>query len=251
MNKYTIKKIFERRFSFPIWKIEVDCSNKLVAIEFRNPDTTLAHFAVFDFEGMDKGDQIIAKEKEWTLDSVQGEFLILKRFGSSSPIEAGIQIIHYCTGKILCDYREYVLVEVYNQVVVARHRAIADGLLYGIDIVNGHVSLLPENKVLDFPPTHIKYPISYQGHQPDFIRAIPFVDQLWILPYQEKFIWAYHMKNKDKFNLHLQVSTRTNTLDDQIILENLERLIPQPFFAVQEYIFFLSNCKLKIKGYLV
>lgn len=251
MNKYTIKNIFERHFSFPVWKIEVDCTRKHLAVEYRHPDTTLAHFEVFDFEGNEKSISIQADEKEWTLDSIQGDFLILKRFGSSSPIEAGIQILHYPTGQVVCDYREYVLVDVYEHLVVAKHRSIPGGLLYHIDIQTGEVHIAPQDQSPKLPFVNIKYPIAYEGRKPSFIESIPYVEHIWLLPFEDHFIWAYHLKDKDNYDLHLQISTREQSIDHQIILKNLDRLIPQPFFAVQGHIFFLSNCKLKIKGYLV
>src|SRR5690606_41216595 len=101
MNKYTIKNIFERHFSFPAWKIEVDCTRKHLAVEYRHPDTTRAHVEALDFEGNEKSISIRADEQEWTLDSIQGDFLTLKRFGSSSPIEAGIQLRHSPTVQVV------------------------------------------------------------------------------------------------------------------------------------------------------
>lgn len=251
MNKYTIKNIFERRFSFPVWKIEVDCASNRLAVEYRDPDSTLPYFAVLHFDGSSESQDIQADEKEWTLDSIQGEYLILKRFGSSSPIEAGIQIIHYPTGRTVCEYREYVLVEVYEHSILAKHRSIPGGLQYGIDIATGDVSLMTQGHSLQFPELHIKYPVAYEGRKPAFIEEIPYVEHIWLLPYGDHFLWAYHLKNKDKYDLHIRISSRTETFDDKIVLENLDRLIPQPFFIVKDHIFFLSNCKLKIKGYLV
>lgn len=251
MNKYTIKNIFERRFSFPIWKIEVDCTAEHLAVEYRDPDSTLPYFAVIHFDGSSKSKDIHVEEKEWSLESVQKDHLILKRFGSSSPIEAGVRIIHYPTGRTVCDYREYVLVEVFEQTVLVKHRSIPEGLLYGIDIASGEVSLMAQNHSLRYPLFQIKYPVAYEGHKPSFIEQIPYVEHIWLLPYEDHFLWAYHVENDGKYDLHLQVSSRATTIADKIILESLDRLIPQPFFTVQGHIFFLSNCKLKIKGYLV
>src|SRR5690606_6771777 len=140
VNKYTINKAFEKSFPFPIWKIEVDSANNRMAIEYRDPKTTIPHFSVLDFDGNTHCDEITVKEKEWTLEAIQGEFLILKRFGASSPIEAGICIIHYPTGRTILTAMEYVLQEVYQNIILARHRSIPGGLIFSIDIATGQIT---------------------------------------------------------------------------------------------------------------
>jgi hypothetical protein len=250
MNKYSIKNIFEKEFSFPVWKIEVDCPTDCLVVECRDPKTTLPHFNILGFDGESKCSPIIAAEKEWTLEALQGEFLILKRFGSSSPIEAGIQIIHYPTGQIICHYMEYVLFDVYQGIVLARHRSIPGGLTFAIEMYSGQVN--PHQNIdLQYPLSDIKYPLTYTGHKPPFIDDIPYVENIWLLPIDDRFIWSYHLSSDNKYNLHLLLTTRTEALDHKIILEDLDRLIPQPFFQVKRHIFFLSNTKLKIKAYLV
>ena len=250
MNKYTINKAFEKGFPFPIWKIEVDCACNCMVIEYRDPQTTLPHFAVMDFEGQPKCAPMRADEKEWTLEAIQGEYLILKRFGHSSPIEAGIRIVHYPTQCTILTAMEYVLQDVYQGTVLARHRSIPDGLFFAIDIATGQVSQSRQKNYIS-PARHIGYPIAYTGHLPDFIAEIPFIDSIWLLPFDDIYIWSYHLQNKERYNLHLALSTRNERFDTKIILQGLDRLIPQPFFQVKRYIFFLSDTKREIVTYLV
>ncbi len=252
MNKYTINinKAFEKRFPFPIWKIEVDCTYNCMAIEYRDPQTTMPHFSIFDFAGNIKADHLSVHEKEWTLEAVQGEYLILKRFGASSPIEAGISIIHYPTNQTVMTAMEYVLQEVYQGTLLAKHRSIPGGLIFSIEIATGHITQ-SKHQDYNYPAQHIKYPVTYESNLPGFIREIPFVDSIWLLPFDDIYIWSYHLADTNKYNLHLTLSTKNEVLDTKVILKNLDRLIPQPFFQVERYIFFLSNTKQEIIAYLV
>ncbi|NGM61440.1 hypothetical protein G5B30_05845 [Sphingobacterium sp. SGG-5] len=250
VNKYTINKAFEKSFPFPIWKIEVDCAHNRMAIEYRDPETTIPHFSVLDFDGNIRDDEVTTKEKEWTLEAIQGEFLVLKRFGASSPIEAGICIIHYPTNRTIVTAMEYVLQEVYQGILLARHRSIPGGLVFQIDIATGQITQSKRNDY-SYPVSHIHYPIAYTANLPAFIREIPFVDQVWLLPMDDVYIWAYHLAAANKYNLILSLSTKNELLDTKVVLENLNRLIPQPFFQVERYIFFLSNTKQEIITYLV
>src|SRR5690606_8237145 len=209
-------------------------------IEYRDPETTIPHFSVLDFDGNIRDDEVTTKEKEWTLEAIQGEFLVLKRFGASSPIEAGICIIHYPTNRTIVTAMEYVLQEVYQGILLARHRSIPGGLVFEIDIATGQITQSKRNDY-SYPISHIHYPVTYTATLPAFIREIPFVDQVWLLPLEDAYIWAYHLAEANKYKLHLSLSTKNELLDTKVVLENLNRLIPQPFFQVERYIFFLSN----------
>ncbi|MBL1407295.1 hypothetical protein [Sphingobacterium faecale] len=250
MNKYTINKAFEKHFPFPIWKIEVDCSNNCLAIEYRNPTDTLPSFAVVTFEGDTLLENYTALEKEWTIASIQDDYLIFKRFGASSPIQAGIQVLHIPSQSIIFCYQEYVIKGVYEGIIKAAHRSIPSGIDYYIDLKTGIVDSGARSS-LHLPHNNITYPISYQGYVPDFIESFSFEDQIWLQPYKEIFIWSYHKKNNNSFDLYLSLSTKNEILDNKIILTGLDRLIPQPYFQVKGHIFFLSNTKQEIATYLV
>lgn len=250
MNKYTINKVFEKAFNHPIWKIEADCLHHNLAIEGRNPDNTLPTFTICSFEGKTLLEDYSPEEKEWTLAAVQGEYLILKKYGASAPIQAGIQIYHYPTQTILAQFSEYVLQEVRNQYIIALHRSIPSGLTFSIHIASGKVSNKPMAEIDDYP-TNVEIPNPYNGKIPSFMSQITFEENFWLqakLPY---FIWTYYQKAEDKYTLNLLLSSKDETLDKIEVLNNLNKLIHQPYFAVHNYIFFLSNTKQEIITYLV
>lgn len=250
MTKYTIIKAFQKHFPFPIWKIEVDCSNNCLAIEYRDPTDTLPTFAVISFDGGTLLDNYTATEKEWTLEAIQGEFLIFKRFGSSSPLQAGIKVLHFPSKSIIFTHHEYVLKDVHKGRLRAAHRSIPAGLEFFIEIATGIVTNNAEEN-FTFPDANITYPIPYQGNLPYFIKDLYFEDQIWLQPYKDFFIWSYHKKTGSSFDLHLCLSNKNEILDRKIVLSGLDKLIPQPYFQVKGYIFFLSNTKQEIAAYLV
>lgn len=250
MNKYTINKAFQKHFPFPIWKIEVDCSNNCLAIEYRNPTNTLPSFSVINFNGDTILENYTISEKEWTIESIQGDFLIFKRFGTSSPVQAGIQVVHIPSQSIVFVYLEYILKDVYNGKLKVAHRSIPSGLEYYIDLKTGMVNTSIEVP-FQLPPNTIAYPIPYQGRLPHFIKEISFEDQIWLQTYRDIFIWSYHKKTNNAFDLYLSLSTRNEILDHKIVLKGLDKLIPQPYFQVKGHIFFLSNTKQEIAAYLV
>ncbi|MFD2557030.1 hypothetical protein [Sphingobacterium tabacisoli] len=250
MNKYTINKAFEKHFPFPIWKIEVDCSNNCLAIEYRNPTDTLPSFSVINFEGESILEKYTASEKEWTLEAIQDEYLIFKRFGTSSPIQAGIEVLHIPSQSIVFSYREYVLKEVYRGWLKVAHRSIPSGVDYYINLKNGTVHRTVD-QAFQLPHNTVTYPVPFHGKLPHFVESLSFEDKLWLQTHQEIFIWCYHKKEDDHYDLHLSLSTKNEILDSKIILKGLNRLIPQPYFQVKGHIFFLSNTKQEIATYLV
>lgn len=249
-SKYTIFNLFQKHFPFPIWKIEVDCANNCLAIEYRDPENTLPTFAVVDFEGNSLLENYTASEKEWTLEAIQEDFLILKRFGSSSPIQAGIQVYHIPSQSILFSHMEYVLKDVYTNTLKVTHRSIPSGLEFFIDIATGLVSNKIEGDI-NLPLFNITYPLPYQGNLPHFIKELAFEDQIWLHPHKDIYVWSYHKKTAQSLDLHLCLSTKNEILDNKLILSGLDKLIPQPYFQVKDHIFFLSNTKQEIVAYLV
>src|SRR5690606_40249865 len=128
---------------------------------------------------------------------IQGDYLILKRFGEYSPIQAGIQVIHIPTKSTVFTYMEYVIKEVFNKVIQAYHRSIPSGLFFYIDIVTGEVSNTPYFDT-SFPARDIRYPIPFQGTVPSFLNQISFIDQIWLQPYKDLFLWSYHTQTRSE-----------------------------------------------------
>lgn len=249
MIKYTINNVFDKTFDQPIWKIEVDCINNNLAIECRDPESTIPTFSICSFDGEILMKDYTIEEKEWTLEGIQGNSLILKKFGSSSPIQAGIQIIHFPTKTIITTLSEYILKEIRENIIIAVHRSIPSGLLFYINLKTGEVSSTKQEP--NFYYTCVEAPRPYLGKIPPFMKDIQYEDQLFIQAFDDHFLWTYQTKNNCKFDLFLLLSTKNEILDKKVIIKSLDKLILQPYFKVKNYIFFLSDTKQNIVTYLV
>lgn len=250
MTKYTINKLFEKTFKNPIWKIEVDSITHNLAVECRNTENTLPSFTVYSFSGEVYLEEYSVEAKEWTLEAIQGDYMILKKYGSGSPIQAGIQIIHIPSATPVVSFSEYILKEVHANTLIAVHQRIPSGLNFYINIETGEVTNQQPDKS-DYYPSLTNYPVEYLGKRPSFIEKIDVEGQLLFQPIGNIFIWTYHDKTEFGYNLNLVLSSKNEILDERIVLKNSKKLIFHPYFNVDNYIFFLSDTKQEIVTYLV
>lgn len=250
MTKYTINKVFEKKFINPVWKIQVDYTHNKLAVESRNTASTLPFFTIYSFAGDVIWDEYPMEEKEWTLESIQGDFVILKKYGTSSPIQAGIQIIQVSTKKVIANFSEYVLKEVYKDVIVATHRSIPAGLLFYINIEDGTVKNSYPKSLINID-NNIEYPSVFSNELPVFMKDIEFIDNIWIQKHKDIFIWTAHQKKDQEIILKMFLTSKSQILNEKVVINNLDRLIHQPYFKVKDKIFFLTHTKQEISTYLV
>ena len=249
MTKYTINKVFEKALASNIWKIEVDPMQPLIAVETRDMDSTEATFQVFDLEGNCRMSPCQADGKEWTLDSIQDGHLILKRVGEHTPIQEGIQIIDSSLNKTVFTSYEFILLDVFFRKVHARHRSIASGETIAIDILTGQYSPSPDNK-FEICPNKIQYPITYQT-KPHFLASEEIEGPIWLSKCATHYLWCYHQANADGYSLILALSDLNRLLDRQVILSQMGKMIPQPYFQMDRQLFFMTFDKREIVSYLV
>lgn len=250
MTKYTINKVFEETFQNPIWKIEVDAVNEYLAIETRDPQTTIPTFHIYSFNGKSILSAYTVIEKEWSLASIQNDFLILKKVGSSTPIQAGIQIFNFKTQSIVASFSEYALKEVLADNLIALHRSIPSGLFFFIEISSGKVSSKIKNEI-PFHNSEVEYPTIYKGILPSFMQEIKYEEHIWLQSCKDYFIWTFLHKVEEHYEQHLILSTKNQICKQLIVLNSLNKLILQPYFKVKDHIFFLSDTKQEIVTYLV
>lgn len=250
MTKYTIKKAFSKAFDYPIWKIEVDSINNCVAVEYRNPSSTEPYFSVFNLEGETILENYRPVEKEWTLAALQENKLILKSYGQDSPIQAGIKIIDIITKEEVCTHLQFVYQEIYKNYIQVNHRSIPSGLPYYIHIQTGSSST---SKPADLATIQqdISLPFVYENNLPAFMKKVDFEGDIWLQKIDEHFIWSYHRKNENSYDLFLALSTKNELIEEICVINNLSKLILQPYFKVNHNILILSSNKQDIASYLV
>ena len=249
MTKYTIKKVFEKAFPTNIWKIEIDTLQSLIAVETRDQESTVASFLAFDFAGNCLMSPCKADGKEWTLDSVQNGHLVLKRIGEHTPIQEGIQIIRIRDNEVVFNSYEFVLLDVYHGFVHARHRSISSGESIVVNLITGTYAPASDQQ-FDYAPNKLQYPIPYPK-KPKFLQDEGLTGPLWLSKCGENYLWCYHQEHNGQFDLILSTSDLNQLLDKQVILQQMDKMIPQPYFQIGNQIFFMSYNKQEIVSYLV
>lgn len=250
MTKDTINKVFQKAFQSNIWKIEVDAYQPLLAIETRDPSSTMPQFYVIDAQGNDIMQPQALPEKEWTLDSIQKGHLIIKSVGEHTPVREGIQVIRAEDNKIIYLSHEHVLIDVFKDTILARHRNIASGEQLQIDLCTGQTAPLLVGSNLPLASNAVLYPLPYPK-TPSFLQQAGVEGPLWLNKVGENFFWCYHQKTKGGFNLILTLSDLNHILDQKVILADIEKMVPQPYFQSGNQIFFMSSNKREIVSYLV
>lgn len=248
MNKYTTFKAFEKKFPFQIWKIVVDVSSKQIGVELRDSDSTLPILYILDFEGKEILQHKQLDEKEWTLEALQHDTLILKRVGDTLPVKEGILFLDR-EGNERRLWQEYIWLDTFPDTIQARHRNLQSGFEEYIDIRT--LQKVTAKTIQQGYDESIKMPIPYHGTRPAYLQHIRIEDLPWISRAGDYILWSYHTKENTSYNLNLCITDKSNIIYTQRLLANMPKMIPQPYFQVANQIFLMSYNKREIVSYLV
>lgn len=248
MNKYTTIKAFDKNFPFQIWKIVADAASGQIGVELRDEETTCAVLYVFDFAGNEILHRKQMDEKEWTLEALQHDTVILKRVGDAQPVKEGILFLDL-GGSPRQLWQEYTWQDTYRDIVKVRHRSFQSGFEEYIHIE----SLRKTSTITDIHEycSAIKMPVPYSGTLPPYLQNIPMQDLPWISRSGNHLLWSYHSKENDLYHLNLCVADTSKSLYAQRLLQDMPKMIPQPYFQIGNQIFLMSYNKRKIVSYLV
>lgn len=247
MNKYTINNVFIRTFPHQIWKIQVDCQSSQLALELRDPSSSQASIYVLDFDGRVILADFQLPEKEWTLDAIQQERLIFKKVGDQTPTKAGIMIVNLNGEQIIID-EAYTLLSTLESVVKVRHRNFESGFESYISLFDGSNS---KESADSLPASNLQIPNPYLGELPEFLKNKSIADSLWISKSADYFLWSYHEKTNQGYRLNLCVSNHSKIIQEIELLQNMPKMIPQPYFQIGRQLFVLAYNKCEILSYLV
>lgn len=249
MSEYKIHNAFQQEFPSQIWKIVVDGIKQEIAVELRDEETTNPSFFIMDFKGNIVLDSKLIEEKEWTLEALQHQTLILKRVGDTTPIKEGIWLLDK-RGDTRYVSHEYIWIDTEVDYIKVRHRNIQSGFEEYIDIKEGKKKLSPGVSIAP-SCSAVKMPIPYTGALPPYLQDRAPVDIPWVSRANEKLIWTYHSKQKTLYNLNLCIADESNVLYECSPLLNMPKMIPQPYFQIGNQIFLMSYNKREIVSYLV
>lgn len=250
MFKNTIKKAFQKDFIENIWKIEVNGYQEEIAVEIRDSQTTMPSYHILRFEDGSEKMQYSPDEKEWTMEGIQKDYLILKKVGEQTPTKEGIQIINTKTQKPVLISYEYVLLDVVEDYLHVRHRQFTSGGEQLIAIKTGEVFALNDATVRSYPKNRVCFPLTYDN-PPDFLSDDDKRQDLWISKLSNAYLWCYHTRCSSGYDLHIAVSDLESIHDEVVVQSGIAKMFPQPYFQVGNQLFFMADNKHEIVSYLV
>lgn len=248
MTKYTTFRAFEKNFPQQIWKIVTDATSRELAVELRDEESTSAILYVFDFDGNELLKHKQMDEKEWTLEAIQRHTLILKRVGDTQPVKEGVLFLN-TQGHLRALWQEYTWVDTFVNTVKVRHRSLQHGFEEYIDIDTLHKARSAQS-VLQYCSA-VKMPIPYTGTLPPYLQNKTIHDLPWVSRSSEHLLWSYHTKENTRYRLNLSIADKSDILWSQCLLSDMPKMIPQPYFQIENQIFLMSYNKRKIVSYLV
>ncbi|WDF69976.1 hypothetical protein PQ465_06260 [Sphingobacterium oryzagri] len=249
MTKYTIYNAFQKEFPGQIWKIVVDGLRQEMALEIRDTETTIPQFFIVDFAGNSLSENNIVAEKEWTLEALQHQTLILKRVGDTHPVKEGIWLLDKQGNTRYLSY-EYTWIDTEVDYIKVRHRNIQSGFEEYIAIEQAK-KVLTANSDISSAHSAVKMPIPYHGTLPPYFDKKDLCDAPWVSRADDKFIWTYHSRQNGLYNLNLCIADASNELYESTLLHEMPKMIPQPYFQIGNQIFLMSYNKREIVSYLV
>lgn len=251
MANQTIEKVFNILFTYPIWRVEVDTENRLIAVETRNPADTLPHFHVITHDGDYVLRDFQAIAKEWVLAGIQCGKMILKKISSTSPIDAGVQVVDCYDSSEQQTWFNYILVELIEGGLLVRPKMIEQGVQLFLDLKTLSLADKKEQLVKPFD-NQVVYPIIYHGQLPHFLTDYTPDGDVWINALNDYFIWAFYEKNKDnRYQIRIAKSTRETLVDAVIAVGPLAAKFFNIHFLVNKQIFLLTDNKREFVSYLV
>ncbi|TYR35313.1 hypothetical protein FXV77_13020 [Sphingobacterium phlebotomi] len=248
MTKYTTFKAFEKNFPYQIWKIVADAASRQFAVELRDTESTYAILYVFDFDGKEMLKHRQIDEKEWTLEAIQHHTIVLKRVGDTQPVKEGILFLDM-QGNPRHLWQEYTWIDTYRDVVKVRHRNFQSGFEEYIDIET--LKKTSDTGRIQEYCSAVKMPVPYNGALPPYLQHIAIQDLPWISRAADHILWSYHTKEHAHYHLNLSIADTSKLLSTQCLLSDMPKMIPQPYFQIENQIFLMSYNKRKIVSYLV
>ncbi len=250
MFKNTIKKAFQKDLIENIWKIEVNGYGDEIAVETRDSQTTNPTHHILRFADGTELMRYATGEKDWTMEGIQKDFLILKKVGEQTPVKEGIQVIQISTQKPVWISYEYVLIDVLEDYLHIRPRNLTTGGEQFVDINTGEVCPVNQTILQKYPKNRVSFPLPYDN-PPDFFPTDHIPRDLWISKLPEAYLWCYHTQQVNGYDLHIAISDLEAIHDEAIVQRAIPKMFPQPYFQVGNQIFFMADNKHEIVSYLV
>ncbi|UIR57161.1 hypothetical protein LZQ00_04935 [Sphingobacterium sp. SRCM116780] len=250
MSKYTISKAFSQTFRFPIWRIEVDGQSKLIALECRDPETTVAYITVIRFNGSILLNHFELPQKEWTLAAIQKKYVILRKISENSPVSPGVWILNYEEPNETYLFHQYQYLTVLKDYIQIRPQHITAGFQQYFSLLTYDILTTVPSEIKPFE-NDIVFPLEFKGQKPIFLEHYKNNEDLWISKCQDHFLWCFHEKHGENYDIRLLISDKNEIWDEAIIIKHLGLKLVQIYFQIGCQIFLLTHNKREFVSYLV
>jgi len=248
-----MKKAFSHLFDGIIWKMDIQEGAGLLAIEWRNkngePKFTVIHYPTGNLllDAFGYGD------RWWTLAAITSEHLLLHHFPQPENAQTkGLVAIHINTKEISWELFNLQFEAMSAIGIVVKSLFAGNDKVSVLDEQTG--DMLIQQTYLDdlvFEERNIR-----SAFPTTDTPSLSLTDQKIAGPYfymeqGSREFWAYHEEKEKGFQLMLSVIEENQIIFRTCLADNLEYLLPETFFIINQQLFFIGDNKQEIVSYFV
>lgn len=249
-----IKKTLSENFSGVIWKIEIDENLQQIAIETRNVSLRTVAYSVYNY----KTGECLIKEKSfeegwmWGLDRIYNNaFFLYGYITPSSPEHKGIIAVDCITGEIKWQVFHLTLHDISTEGVVVYNPLLQPKRLHLLSFEQGEA----KGNIADnypAPSRNISFPepLTDTERFPEFMPEA-FTGILFHAAVADKECWAFHTRNENGLSQHLFITHHSKIILEEILSSEIQKLNPEAFFVVGNFIFAVRGSNNELVSYLL
>lgn len=252
LNKSKLRQILSEKFDGIIWKIEMNDKFGLMAIESRIIDLKKTSFTVMNYHTGEVHFKEKIFQEPWNLNLayIAQKNLIIKGFDQHESLESkGIISVNILNAEILWAHYNLSLNRATDEGLQVYDPRINPRRYSWISHINGE-SILDSEKV-NYPREPVLFPeFIQQSEIPDFLTRAEIIGKPSALSLENHTIICFHEKITNKIQQRLLVYQEDTILLDEILIRDIQKLQPESFFMVNNYLFYIRN-KNEIVSYFV
>ena len=250
-SKDTLKPTLSEKVKGMVWRILVDDSHKLIAVESRDQDNKQVYFSVLNYEtGLSCFKEKTLPER-WNVSMAHlvQDTLLLKIYpADGNPVSKGIVALNCNTGEVAWERYNIAYQDMWREGLEAYNPDLLPRKSYLLDVKTG-------NQIDTGSKTPINSPVllpepAEQNSIPGWITSGEIIGQVLYLREDRKTFLAFHEKTSKNIRLRLIVFQDVAILLDLILKEDIQKLLPEAFFIVQNHLFCIRGNN-EVISYLV
>lgn len=238
----------------PVWRMDIDQASGTMVVEQRDQHTGTPYYTVFNYEnGVVLRKNIQYGDRWWTLSGLVGNHVLLSYYSNPEQPDTSAVVAISCDTGLVAWEKYNALIDGIDPIgpVVQLH-TLPNGFK---SLLNAHTGEIVKNYL---PGNEVPY-AQRDIYHPQPVDAAPLWAQqvegtvgAWQhLNYNHRDYWAVHQDDGGLFKLRLIVHEKGILLHDEVIIDNLAKLLPETFFVLDQRLFVLADNKRQITAYIV